>query len=355
MSAVILKSTQSSQVATKLESMIGSGKFAVGRKMPSTRELANRFDVSQQVIKSAMGVLEERSLIIKKPRVGIFVNPAILSRQRDFFMLGSRDHNNPDKDDYSSLILSITSHDVWKNLNLSTRYISSDQMNAQVFQYELDKIISTSPDCLLTSQYTPETAPLLQNLPFPVVILGDADKSNNYPEPANQLTESTGERSEFLVDAAVARGCKNVAMISGCPTYRSWGKLLVDGGKTSARKAGINFFYSQHSARKYDRTVNNIIEHCNNLDGLIIDGFIHIDKFIAEFAKNGYIAGKNLKVFCDGEMVQGTNFVKYDYRELSRAIIKRVEYLLEHPGSTLGRVVLPGLIRRSIISLEHQI
>ncbi len=355
MSAVILKSTQSSQVASKLESMIGSGKFAAGRKMPSTRELADKFDVSQQVIKSAMGVLEERSLIIKKPRVGIFVNPSVLSRQKDFFMLGSRDYDNPDKDDYSSQILSITSHDVWKNINLSTRYISSDQMNEQVFQYELDKILSAPPDCLLTTQYTPETAPLLQNLPFPVIILGDTDQSANLPAPANQIIESTSERAAFLVKAAAERGCKNVAMISGCPTDKSWGKLLVDGGEAAAEKAGINFHYCQHLARQYDRTFNNIAEHCENLDGLIIDGFIHVDMFIAEFAKHGYVAGKNLKVFCDGEMAQGTNFVKYDYRELSRAVIKQAEYLLDHPGTTLGKVVLPGLIKRSIISLEHQI
>lgn len=144
-------------------------------------------------------------------------------------------------------------------------------------------------------------------------------------------------------------------MISGGPTEKSWGKLLAEGGRSAAAKAGIHFHYCQHLTRQYDRTFNDIATHCENLDGLIIDGFIYIDRFISKFAENGYVAGKNLKVFCDGEMVQGTNFVKYDYRELSRAVIKQVEYLLDHPGTTLGKVVLPGLIKRSIISLEHQI
>ena len=73
---LVRKESQSAQVAKILEAEIRSGKIGPGSKLSSTREMAILFDVSQQVVKSAMDVLESKKLVVREPRKGIYVAPA---------------------------------------------------------------------------------------------------------------------------------------------------------------------------------------------------------------------------------------------------------------------------------------
>ena len=46
------------QVARQLSELIGSGSFRVGERLPSERDLAQRFEVSRPTIREAMIALE---------------------------------------------------------------------------------------------------------------------------------------------------------------------------------------------------------------------------------------------------------------------------------------------------------
>ena len=70
--------THSDQVAAEMERGIRSGIFPPGSRLPSIRELADVFQVSTQVIKSAFKLLMERSLLISRSRIGVFVNVDVL-------------------------------------------------------------------------------------------------------------------------------------------------------------------------------------------------------------------------------------------------------------------------------------
>ncbi|MDL2294963.1 GntR family transcriptional regulator [Ruminococcaceae bacterium OttesenSCG-928-D13] len=58
---------------TELESMILSGRLAVGEKLPPERELAESMQVSRAVVNSGIAELARKGFLTVKPRVGVFV------------------------------------------------------------------------------------------------------------------------------------------------------------------------------------------------------------------------------------------------------------------------------------------
>uniref|UniRef100_UPI003F4944CB GntR family transcriptional regulator n=1 Tax=Amycolatopsis sp. CA-082387 TaxID=3239918 RepID=UPI003F4944CB len=62
------------QVARHLRNAITAGKYRHGDRLPSTRELAQEWDVSVFTINEAMGVLSKEGLIVSRPRTGRVVN-----------------------------------------------------------------------------------------------------------------------------------------------------------------------------------------------------------------------------------------------------------------------------------------
>ena len=351
MATGIIKATQSSQVALALEKKIGSGLFAPGRKMPSTRELARQFDVSQQVIKSALTVLERRSLILREPRIGIYVNPAIASQQREFSLLALR-RNDLEIADYASTMLSIGEPDLWEEVNLSTRYVSEAKLSETLVRYELEKISDARPDVLLTSLYLPEADRRYRDLPFPVIFLGDIiEDADPVPEPLCQIVEDTGERAAFMIRTAAAAGCREIALISGGDPEHSWGKLLRKGGEKAAAELGVGFRYVRHLAGCHDATVGALLKG-RRPDGVAIDGFRNIDSFVRKMSEVGLYPGDNVKLVADGEMYPGALYVRVDYRDFSRAVIELVNRLIDRSDAPTGRLVLSGLIRRQILQLK---
>ena len=57
----------------QLETMILSGRLAVGEKLPTERELAESLQVSRAVVNAGIAELARKGFIIIKPRVGTFV------------------------------------------------------------------------------------------------------------------------------------------------------------------------------------------------------------------------------------------------------------------------------------------
>lgn len=57
----------------ELESMILSGKLAIGKKLPSERELAESMQVSRAVVNTGISELARKGFLLVKPRVGTFV------------------------------------------------------------------------------------------------------------------------------------------------------------------------------------------------------------------------------------------------------------------------------------------
>ena len=73
MSVSLIKSNVSHRLAQELRESIKAGVFPVGSKLPTTRELAGRYEVSLNAIQGAFRELEILNLIECKPRQGTYV------------------------------------------------------------------------------------------------------------------------------------------------------------------------------------------------------------------------------------------------------------------------------------------
>ena len=57
-----------------MEKDILSGRLSVGQKLPSERELAERFAVSKAVIHAGILEMEENGFVLVRPRPGTFIS-----------------------------------------------------------------------------------------------------------------------------------------------------------------------------------------------------------------------------------------------------------------------------------------
>lgn len=70
------------QLSNQLENLIYSGKIAPHSRIPSEPALCEVFDVSRPVVRTALGALSDKGLVVKLPRKGMYVGDR--SRDTDF-------------------------------------------------------------------------------------------------------------------------------------------------------------------------------------------------------------------------------------------------------------------------------
>jgi len=76
------------QLADLLRTMMRTGELAEGALLPSTAQLATRYDVSTGVVKSAIGVLRTEGLVVGQQGKGVFVRAAGDGRPADGAVAG---------------------------------------------------------------------------------------------------------------------------------------------------------------------------------------------------------------------------------------------------------------------------
>lgn len=355
----IIKETQSGQVSTELEKQIRSGRLAPGRKIPSIRELAQRFDVSSQVIKSALELLEQRNLVVSQPRIGVYVNPGgVAPLKRELCLLTIRRHDHVT--DYPNRLLSLHQTSLWEQFNFSTRAVSADQLNAETIRYELEKLREVHPDCLLVHMSVDEK--LLQDflsLPFPVVFLGDFDTEIINGYHYNQIVEDTAERAVAMVNAAVSSGAKSAVMLGGSKQCY-YGRLLYNSGMAAAKTADIDFNHVEFSdaactnvaelEKIRQRQIDSILRQYHP-DALLLDGYRQVDIFARALRERGFNPGQNFTVVTDTEMCPGCVFLQSDFRDFSLRALKLIEKVIADPAHPFGRAVISNSIRRHPLSV----
>lgn len=67
----------SDQIVAEIEAMIVEGRFVAGQKLPSERELAQRFNVSRQSLREAIQKLEAKGLLTRRQGGGTFVSDSL--------------------------------------------------------------------------------------------------------------------------------------------------------------------------------------------------------------------------------------------------------------------------------------
>ena len=360
MTVSVIKETQCGQVANELERQIGAGLLAPGRKMPSTRELARRFEVSQQVIKSALTVLEEHHLILRRSRIGVYVNPAAFTPpKKELCLLTIRRQEYGI--DYPGRMLSIPSSYIWRDTNLVIRSIAEQNFKSGILSYELEKLKNSHVDCLLVHiALSKAQVAEFRELPFPVVFLGDCIPEACHQDGWNQIVEDTGERAQAMVAAAVTSKRRDVVLVAG-PLSNYYCRVLKQAGEQAARELGIAFRYAELNgdasrpgdelAAQRKQCVDGILRH-GRPDALLLDGFDHFDLFAAALRAHGVKPGRDTLLIGDGEMYPGGVFLHTDYRAFSAETMRLLAGLIAAPATAIGHVVLSGLIKRTPLKID---
>lgn len=86
------------QVAQQIEAAIVAGQWPAGSRIPTERQLRERFGVSRTVIREALKALVERGSISIQPRRGTFVSELTTSGLREPIALLLQRHNIPNWD-----------------------------------------------------------------------------------------------------------------------------------------------------------------------------------------------------------------------------------------------------------------
>lgn len=357
---LVRKESQSSQVAKILEKEIITGQIPPETKLRSTREMIDLFSVSQQVIKSAINVLEEKGLIIRKPRKGIYVSPKVFSpEQKEIICIKVGSSNL--FTDYSEKFFALNGNPSYNSLNFVTKSIATENFAKESFVYELSKLIEANPDCVLISIPQISKAQVKQclALPFPVVFIGDFS-DGGFPElKYNQIAEDTAERAEASVMKAIELGKKNIVCLAG-PLKYYYNKVYYQQVKTLAKKNGLQIEYIEHTdgtpvleqvIEKRKITVRNNSEILKKADAIVIDGFQKLELFPTIFQENGLeFPGKRI-VIADGGMYPGCVYVHSDYSELAKAATNRIEDIIKNPNEP-KKMILSGFIKRNFFSIS---
>ncbi len=353
--SLLRRETLTNQVTAILERQILSGKFIAGKKIPSTRDLAQDFGVSQQVIKSAVSEMERRKIVISRSRDGIYVNPkALTSGKKEFAILST--YGKEHVESYLERVLSLSNRAIWEGINVAHRSISKEYAKPQLLQYELERIKEVQPECLITmSPYDSESElKSFASLPFPTVFIGDFNWELQGDSKWNQIVEDTAERSQVFIQSAVSCGAKDIVMIGG-KLNRSYSRTLKSAAETECHKSGIKFRYIEFSdsncesmeelSESRTECIKSIMRE-RRPDALILDGFSHIDIFINS------INDPRILVLNDRELYPNTIFIKSDYKLFTKATLELINRLVESPDLSIGRVVLHGLIKRTALKIE---
>ena len=63
------------EISLELQYQIETKRLREGCRLPSERQLAEEFGVQRNTVRSALGILLKKGVLVKKPRQGYFVAP----------------------------------------------------------------------------------------------------------------------------------------------------------------------------------------------------------------------------------------------------------------------------------------
>jgi len=254
-------------IARELENELRSMQQTGSGKLASEAELCRRFDCSRQTIRSALAVLEQKGLIIKKRGSGSFPARMPSSISREVFVIV------PDRNEYiyPSIIRDIQSALEPKGYTLrccstDSRIMPERDALAQAAEALPAGIIMQASNAVLCEQ----SSGLLRQLReagVPLVYLFD---SYEFPSQAPCITQDNYGGAYQLVEYLASKGHRRIAAImksdskSGVERYRGCMQACIELGLDFDEKQF--FWFSSEDRRNIlngnDRVLRGFISDC---------------------------------------------------------------------------------------------
>jgi len=186
--------TLTRSAAARLEKEIYTGVYPPDTPLPSTRALAERFQVSQRVILLALDILEKKNILVRQQRRRVYVKARSLADDAQeilFFAFGDSMGLHGVYQAVNEMILQSARQ---RRYDFFSRIVSSaDALTESRLDRELARLENLGfIDCALVYCFMNESRmeKFLQ-LPYPVIFIGELPDSGALPEGARMISPNS--------------------------------------------------------------------------------------------------------------------------------------------------------------------
>lgn len=350
---------QSRRLADQLEAEIRARVLAPGSKLLSSRALSEKFGLDRNVVRAAMDALEERRLIVKMPRKGIYVNPELLSLGRPELYIFTFGGLTPS---YVETALDLGgSREYLRDFNVTLRYASWGELNLQTFENEMVKARQCSPGVVvLASTYIDRARiEILRRNEIPFVILGELHQEVTDLE-FNQIFEQFAAKGLEVGKFFARSGFGELAyftfpdrMLAYEVAYRTLLRCHAAAAGKKFREAPLGFNpESEVNTQKWqERAVRELFDSGTRPDLLHFIDSVDIAGLQRVLADFGLRIPEDVNVIVYHPLgvnpVPGIYEIFIDYREFSRSAFDLIGRCVR-TGRPIGRNDLTHLVRYEI-------
>ncbi len=249
MKRLLQRESLGEQVANALEKGIVRGELPAGARLQSTRELAATFEVSHQVVLSALDLLETKMMIRRLPRKGVYVaDSATCPDTREVLLLIVAEA--PTSNSFFWQIINLVDseqaagrfHFTLRILTLSKANCGDALYKRRMLAAELPRLTDKfHPDCALViyPSIDRRQMDMLLKLPFPLLFVGDFLEGSFPGLDYNQLAFTTNPLKSFA-EYAAGRGLARATLLDrGDRPIPPFLKKIFAEGETAFAEAGV--------------------------------------------------------------------------------------------------------------------
>jgi hypothetical protein len=214
---ITMPKLKSTKVADILEAHIMRAKPEGQQRMPTLRSLAEQFSVSRQVIESAFAILEDRQVIVRRGRQGVWVNQKLFADGVKRILIVFFGTNEIDS--FQRRVLGITSDpaQTMAHCMITYKIFPVIQNNYSAFLREVNMLRNMADiDCLCVGAdpLVMEQIDILRGLDIPLIFLGDfkTEELNNLP--VNQVTIDNAAVIDVVLEFCGRKGYGDIAVFS---------------------------------------------------------------------------------------------------------------------------------------------
>ena len=194
--------TLTRRAASRLEKQIYRGVYPPDGPLPSTRKLAEEFQVSQRIILRALDILEKKDILVRQERKKVYVKSrsfADNAREILFFAFGDHLGEHGIYQTVNRMILQVGKQ---HKFDFFSRVIASaDALSETRLEHELARLENLGfIDCALVYCFMNERQmEKFAELPYPVIFIGELPDSGVLPEGVRLISPNS---ADLLLSAA---------------------------------------------------------------------------------------------------------------------------------------------------------
>ncbi len=215
------KMTLQEQLVSILTGCIEKGIYRTGERLPSVRELADRYQVSRETAKLALGTMQDSGIVEILPSRGTFVSgqvPSVKAPAQNG-MIGLLLHVGNEEDAvhdvqlvYDRLLQTLDSEACRYGQHLLTAYL--DPSHPEGLE-RLDRMIPKIDGLCVIGLHTEDLLQYLRDLPIPVISI----LSNIDVEHIDDIGSENERSYRIAADYLIDRGCRDLVYVDGPGTY----------------------------------------------------------------------------------------------------------------------------------------